>query len=260
VHTVLRDFWLYQKEVIVEKQIRDCASELLTRAIAAIEVTARHACFSTSTGGSKDPMACCTHLDSSQGELFKQAELRKPWTEGSITAAQSCLESSIALLEVVLSLIDEPVAQATASQHQSHWNKLAADAKTAGRAAYRAALVLLDPSAVDRGSDAAIAEQAAAPLKASCSSFKGLACQIVVPQVSLGEPSGRIDDQAHHRVLMTHPNVGKFVDCPRELGGTRSGSPLDHCTRSSRNAGTVRTGNRADEQQSKKERPCLCPR
>jgi hypothetical protein len=62
------------------------------------------------------------------------------------SAIHFCLASSMALLAICHSLIEQPATQSP-SERERRWKKLASDAKTAGRAAYRAALVLSDPAA-----------------------------------------------------------------------------------------------------------------
>jgi PAS domain S-box-containing protein len=141
----------------VEKEIKDYASELLARAIEAVELAAHHAFFSTPGSDGHDIQASSTHTDA-QRELFRRSDHRETSTWASICASNSCLESSISLLEVVHTLIDEPDAQVTAYQQESRWNKLAVDTKTAGRAAYRAALVLLDPLAATAESETSLTE------------------------------------------------------------------------------------------------------
>ncbi|SEB14139.1 hypothetical protein [Variovorax sp. YR216] len=62
-----------------------------------------------------------------------------------LAAIHSCLMSSMAMLAVCHSLIEQPPDQ-TLLEPERQWKRLASDAKTAGRAAYRAALVLSDPA------------------------------------------------------------------------------------------------------------------
>ena len=62
------------------------------------------------------------------------------------SALSFCLTSAISLLAIAHSLIDQPTALSPVEREQL-WKKLAAETKVAGRAAYRAALILSDPGA-----------------------------------------------------------------------------------------------------------------
>jgi len=62
----------------------------------------------------------------------------------TLSAIQFCLKSSMAMLAICHSLIEHDAAESP-GERERHWKKLAADAKTAARTAYRAALILSDP-------------------------------------------------------------------------------------------------------------------
>jgi hypothetical protein len=62
------------------------------------------------------------------------------------SAIHFCLTSSMAMLAICQSLIEQPPTQSP-RERERWWKKLASDAKMAGRTAYRAALVLSDPAA-----------------------------------------------------------------------------------------------------------------
>ncbi len=72
----------------------------------------------------------------------KTAYLARPAT----TAMHFCLTASSALLNITHELL-HAAQHMTPLERQQAWKQLAADTKVAGRAAYRAALVLADPSA-----------------------------------------------------------------------------------------------------------------
>ena len=67
-------------------------------------------------------------------------------TRPTLSAIHFCLTSSMAMLAICQSLIEQPPTQAP-RERERRWKKLASDAKVAGRTAYRAALVLSDPAA-----------------------------------------------------------------------------------------------------------------
>ncbi|MGJ7498429.1 response regulator [Variovorax sp. RT4R15] len=160
-------------------------AELLLRAIEAVELTAHHAFFSASESKVEDAQAPGATLNAQQMELPQQAAHGNPGTRASICASNACLASSISLLEVVHTLIEETTAQ-SAVQRESRWNKLALDTKTAGRAAYRAALVLLGPTATRFDSEP-------------------LVPQIAVPSVHAALTQ-EMKVQAKQRILRSHWN------------------------------------------------------
>lgn len=64
----------------------------------------------------------------------------------TLSALSFCLTSAVSLLAIAHSLIDQPEVLSPVEREQL-WKKLAAETKMAGRAAYRAALILSDPGA-----------------------------------------------------------------------------------------------------------------
>ena len=65
-----------------------------------------------------------------------------------MSALSFCLTSAISVLAIAHSLVDQPDTLSPVERDQL-WKKLAAETKVAGRAAYRAALILSDPGADD---------------------------------------------------------------------------------------------------------------
>jgi hypothetical protein len=62
-----------------------------------------------------------------------------------LSAVHFCLTSAQALLEISKTLMQNQAARSPHEQER-HWKMLAEEAKLAGRAAYRAVLILSDPS------------------------------------------------------------------------------------------------------------------
>jgi hypothetical protein len=81
----------------------------------------------------------------------EQDQIRR-WEEANyrcrptMSALSFCLTSAISLLAIAHSLVDQPDVLSPVERDQL-WKKLAAETKVAGRAAYRAALILSDPGA-----------------------------------------------------------------------------------------------------------------
>jgi len=68
---------------------------------------------------------------------------RSPERPGENRAIQRCLTSAVALLDVSRTLVLKPLAP-TPLESVRHWDALVLQTKTAGRAAYEAALMLAE--------------------------------------------------------------------------------------------------------------------
>ena len=68
-------------------------------------------------------------------------------TRSEMDAIQLCMTSVGGLLEITDALVRPSVIAPTPLERALSWKQLAEDAKCAGRAAYRAVLILTDPSA-----------------------------------------------------------------------------------------------------------------
>jgi len=68
-----------------------------------------------------------------------------------LSAVHFCLTSAEALLEISRTLLAQPALRSP-QENERHWKALSEDAKLAGRAAYRAVLILSDPAS-SRGRD-----------------------------------------------------------------------------------------------------------
>lgn len=87
-------------------------------------------------------------LGCDEEERIRSDEAASYRTRPTLSSIHLCLTSSMAMLAICHSLIEQPAIQSP-RERERRWKKLASDAKTAGRAAYRAALVLADPAAND---------------------------------------------------------------------------------------------------------------
>lgn len=130
------------------------ANDLLAQAIDVIERASHHILgerASLDPKSSTDMMS----LNGIEQELVRKAEDLAYRKSPVISAVDFCLQSSISLLAVAHSLTDRS-RQGTPVEREQDWKKLATDTKLAGRAAYRAALILFDPAAeIVRGAPAA---------------------------------------------------------------------------------------------------------
>lgn len=125
---------------------RDAISlRLLENAVNAIEQTMHHVL------GDESDIAFTSSTDllplsPNEAERVRNDETACYRARPTQAALHFCLTSSMAMLAICHSLVDQPPNQSP-SERERRWKKLASDAKTAGRAAYRAALVLSDPAA-----------------------------------------------------------------------------------------------------------------
>ncbi|WP_077002179.1 hypothetical protein [Variovorax sp. KK3] len=85
-------------------------------------------------------------LDEKEREEIRRDEAANYRDRPTLSALSFCLTSAISLLAIAHSLIDQPEVLSP-MEREELWKKLAADTKVAGRAAYRAALILSDPNA-----------------------------------------------------------------------------------------------------------------
>lgn len=99
------------------------------------------------------PFAASTDLISlspNEEERIRSKEQESYRTRPTLSAIHFCLTSSMAMLAIYQSLVEQPPTQSP-RERERWWKKLASDAKMAGRTAYRAALVLSDPVAKGPG-------------------------------------------------------------------------------------------------------------
>ncbi|MBT2305380.1 hypothetical protein J7E70_33840 [Variovorax paradoxus] len=119
--------------------------DLLEQTVVALERAARHI-----LDAEPDlPFSASTDLHSlgpDEEERIRSDEAASYRTRPTLSTIHLCLTSSKAMLAICHSLIEQPAIQSPA-ERERRWKKLASDAKTAGRAAYSAALVLADPGA-----------------------------------------------------------------------------------------------------------------
>lgn len=87
-------------------------------------------------------------LDENEQEQIRRGEEANYRGRPAMSALSFCLTSAISLLAIAHSLIDQPDVLSPVERDQL-WKKLATETKVAGRAAYRAALILSDPGAED---------------------------------------------------------------------------------------------------------------
>ncbi|OUM04422.1 hypothetical protein A8M77_01580 [Variovorax sp. JS1663] len=85
-------------------------------------------------------------LDEKEREEIQRDEEENYRVRPTISALSFCLTSVLSLLAIAHSLVDQPEVLSPVERDQL-WKKLAAETKMAGRAAYRAALILSDPGA-----------------------------------------------------------------------------------------------------------------
>ena len=75
----------------------------------------------------------------------RHAEIEQYRMRPAMSAVHFCLTSVTALLEITQTLITTPLSPSP-QELERDWTRLAEDAKMAGRAAYRAVLILSDPT------------------------------------------------------------------------------------------------------------------
>jgi hypothetical protein len=85
-------------------------------------------------------------LDEKEREEIQRNEEANYRVRPTLSALSFCLTSALSLLAIAHSLVDQPEVLSPVERDRL-WKKLAAETKMAGRAAYRAALILSDPGA-----------------------------------------------------------------------------------------------------------------
>lgn len=118
--------------------------QLLQSAVDAIEQTA-HRVLANQQDFSFTSQTDLLMLSLAEEERVQKEETASNRERPELAAIQFCLMSSLATLAICHSLLEQNSHQ-TPLERERQWKKLASDAKTAGRAAYRAALVLSDPT------------------------------------------------------------------------------------------------------------------
>lgn len=101
-------------------------------------------------GGAFGSVPFCRSTDfgmlSAQDQVdVQQTEMAHYRNRPELSAVHFCLTSAQALLEISRTMLRQPLQMSPHDQERS-WKQLAEDAKLAGRAAYRAVLILSDPS------------------------------------------------------------------------------------------------------------------
>ena len=115
---------------------------LIERALADIE----HVLARASDNEAPVPFYGATQLGElppEEREALLRIEMESYRANPSDSAIHFCLRAASALLDVSHSLLTQD-ADATLEQREAHLKRLVAHSKTAGRAAYRAALILMD--------------------------------------------------------------------------------------------------------------------
>ncbi|MDM0117591.1 hypothetical protein QTI66_36375 [Variovorax sp. J22R133] len=85
-------------------------------------------------------------LSPNEQDLVVRAEKMSYQAQPAESAVKFCLTSAASLLAIAHSLLDD-TSPLSCAQRERIWKDLAEDSKIAGRAAYRAALILSDPNA-----------------------------------------------------------------------------------------------------------------
>ncbi len=85
-------------------------------------------------------------LSPSEEDQIRRREQANYRSRPTTSALSFCLTSALSLLAIAHSLVDQPTVLSPV-ERELLWKKLAAETKIAGRAAYRAALILSDPGA-----------------------------------------------------------------------------------------------------------------
>lgn len=99
------------------------------------------------------PVPFCQSTDFSvmepdQQNLVQRSEAAYYKDVPELSAVHFCLTSAQALLEISKTLVRHQAVLSPLEQER-HWKALAEEAKLAGRAAYRAVLILSDPSSAE---------------------------------------------------------------------------------------------------------------
>jgi len=123
---------------------RSVSLQLLQSAVDAIEQTT-HLVLASEPDFSFTSQTDLLSLSPADEERVRKAETASNRERPELAAIQFCLMSSMATLAICHSLLEQHSHQ-TPFEREQQWKKLASDAKTAGRTAYRAALVLSDPT------------------------------------------------------------------------------------------------------------------
>lgn len=105
-----------------------------------------HSIFSEQPAVPFHPTTDLLSLDEKEQEQIRRGEEANYRGRPTMSALSFCLTSAISLLAIAHSLTDQPEVLSPLERDQL-WKKLAAETKVAGRAAYRAALILSDPGA-----------------------------------------------------------------------------------------------------------------
>lgn len=119
--------------------------ELIENAMSAVEEAVDYI-FNDEPAVPFHPTTDLLSLSPSEEDQIRRGEQANYRSRPTASALSFCLTSAISLLGIAHSLIDQPAVLSPADREQL-WKKLAADTKIAGRAAYRAALILSDPGA-----------------------------------------------------------------------------------------------------------------
>ena len=118
--------------------------QLLQSAVDAIEQTMHHLLGREPDISFTSPTDLLS-LSPAEEERVRKEETATNRERPELAAIQFCLMSSMATLAICHSLLEQRPNQ-TPFEREQQWKKLASDAKTAGRTAYRAALALSDPT------------------------------------------------------------------------------------------------------------------
>ena len=88
-------------------------------------------------------------LDAQAQSDVKRREAAYYKDRPELSAVHFCLTSAQALLEISKTLMQQRQKLRSPQDQERHWKALAEEAKLAGRAAYRAVLILSDPSSAN---------------------------------------------------------------------------------------------------------------
>ena len=119
--------------------------DLIENAMDAVQ-EAVHSIFSDQPAVPFHPTTDLLSLGEKEQEQIRRHEEANYRGRPTMSALSFCLTSAISLLAIAHSLVDQPEVLSPVERDQL-WKKLAAETKVAGRAAYRAALILSDPGA-----------------------------------------------------------------------------------------------------------------
>ncbi|MDM0015445.1 response regulator [Variovorax sp. J22P168] len=120
-------------------------ADLLVRAIDVIELASHHIFSELEAVNFQSPTELMALSDDEQQQV-RETEDQNFKSRPAISAVNFCLRSAISLLAVAHTLTDPPHAM-TPQEREEDWKKLGLHTKLAGRAAYRASLILCDPIA-----------------------------------------------------------------------------------------------------------------